>query len=58
VNPAEQAAELRRRARFASGADKLYLEWLAHEWELTAGRDKARRLTPAPACTQAYHHVH
>jgi hypothetical protein len=47
MTPDEHARDLRRRAESACPADRHYLLWLAHEWDLTAERDHARRYEPS-----------
>lgn len=39
LTPSQQAAELRRKADAALGAERDYLLWLAEEWEKTSARD-------------------
>ena len=39
VSPKEMAAEMRRKAETAQGADRDYFLWLASEWGRTAERE-------------------
>jgi hypothetical protein len=49
------AAEMRRRAETADGADRDYFNWLANEWDRTAERDAmaSGRGRPAPQLANA-----